>query len=69
MEDDLNFKVNGGQPQFLAPASPEHGTAQPQLVTLLLLIWAPYYRFCNMFDKVHHRLELWTFVFDCINWV
>ena len=41
MEDDLNFKVigrqphllvNESQPQLLAPASAELGTAQPQLV-------------------------------------
>ena len=36
MEDDLNFKVNGRQPQFTSPASPELGTAQPQLVIQLL---------------------------------
>ena len=35
IEDDLNFKANGRQPQAmlaqLALASPELGTAQPQL--------------------------------------
>ena len=37
MEDDLNFKANGRQPQVmlaqLALASPEPGTAQPEIVT------------------------------------
>jgi hypothetical protein len=39
MEDDLNFKVNGIRPQvnlaYLTPASPELGTAQPQLVSFI----------------------------------
>ena len=38
MEDDLNFKVNGRRLQvkfpYLALASPDLGTAQPQLVLL-----------------------------------
>ena len=32
MEDDLNFKVNGRQPQFTSPTFSELGTAQPLLV-------------------------------------
>jgi hypothetical protein len=43
MEDDLNLKENGRRPQVnlaqLAPASPELGTAQPQLLKKY------YYRF------------------------
>ena len=38
MEDDLNFKVNKDNHNLLAPASPELGTAQPQLVHALSAI-------------------------------
>ena len=36
MEECLIFKVNKKQPSFQAQASPELGTAQPQLVTINL---------------------------------
>jgi hypothetical protein len=38
MEDDNTFLITGKRPQFLANlASPELGTAQPQLVITLFL--------------------------------
>ena len=37
LEDDLNLLLDGSQPQFLASASPELGTAQPQLVFIFFI--------------------------------
>ena len=39
MEDDLNFKVNGRQPQLTSPTFSELGTAQSQLVLVFFLLF------------------------------
>jgi hypothetical protein len=57
MEDDLNFKVNGRQAQFTSPASPELGTAQPQLV--LFFFFYSFNPNCSHFFKLFIDCKVW----------
>ena len=56
IEDNLNFKANGRQPQamlaWLALASPGLGTAQPQLVSIVVCLYFHPHFACTVFLNV-----------------